>query len=96
MSGDNIINLPVNKKSSPKPEELEFMYNLFQPKNKQVIKATISPFKSLLLITIFFALFVFFNVPIINLAEKLGGKIIGKLIIIIIFFFIAFASKYIK
>ena len=89
--GDNVNSLPVSKEHSPKPGELEFMHNLFQPKNKVLIEQTVSPFKPALLGAF---LFLILSLPFISkLVEKITNtkntvyvKGILAIIFLILFF----------
>ena len=92
MSGDNIKLLPINKSQSPNPTDLEFMYTLFQPKNKVAIKNGVSIFKYALLGGIIFTLLSL--PPILSLVNMYckDNIIYTKIILMIIFiitFFIA-------
>jgi len=91
MLGDNISSLPIAPNTKAKITDLETLYNLFQPKNKEVITQTFSAFKLSLLAGI---LFLIFSLPFINkLADSYfqGNIILSKLILTIcvtVFFFI--------
>lgn len=80
MSGDSIHSLPVNREMTPKPTDLEFMYNLFQPKNKAAIVSAASPFK---LSAIAAGLFIVFTLPVVvGLANNIAkNQVYAKLLL---------------
>lgn len=91
MSGDSVFKLPINKEYKPKPNELEFMYNIFQPKNQQAIKQVLSPFKISVAAAI---LFVVFSMPFVSgftdkfFTNKLYSKVAVAVAFMIVFFII--------
>ncbi len=85
MSGDDIRQLPVNKEKSPKPGDLELIYNLFQPKNKQAIAAVASPFKLAFVGAILFGIL---SLPIAGKLTEMcckGNPIMAKLALMVVF-----------
>ena len=91
MSGDNIKNLPVSKDARPKPGDLEFVYNLFQPVNKEIIKKAVSPFMLAFVGAIIFGVL---SLPFFsNLAKKCTGSSLSAQLVLmfafLVFFFIA-------
>lgn len=93
ISGDTISKLPVNNNYAPKSNELEFVYNLFQPKNQAIIKQNVSVFSQAFIGTV---LFVILSLPFI---EKLitsitkDNKLYGKLATAAIFFIAFFICE---
>lgn len=91
MSGDNIASLPVSN-TKAKLSDLETLYNLFQPKNKEVIVRAFSTFKLAFLAGI---LFLIFSLPCVTkLADYYcqGNVLFSKLLlmvcVIVVFFII--------
>ena len=85
MSGDNIFALPLNENHKSDKSELELMYNLFQPNNKQLIATSISVFKLSLVGSVLFGIL---TIPIftklVNIYTK-DNQLLGKMLLMAIF-----------
>jgi hypothetical protein len=85
---DPISSLPSDKKTVPKPGDLEYLFNLFQPKNKEVIFKASSIFTTAIVGALLFA---FLSLPffdkMIQMFSK-GNFLYSKVILTILYFII--------
>lgn len=87
--GDKISDLPIDKNMELKPTDLEFMHNLFQPKNKEIIENAFYSFKNSILLGI---LFLILSSPIVfNMINGLANnKLVTYITLFVLFVIMSF------
>jgi hypothetical protein len=85
---DTLDKLPINESAEPRPGDLEFIYNIFQPKNTTEIIKYAGTFKTAFLGAILFGIF---SLPFLTgLSDKYWKNSIYSRIFLMLLFFIVF------